>query len=877
MRLINLFTSVLFFFICQILSAQTNYTVNEAWSFSIGNNPESQAVSIPHTWNNYDAVDEIPGYYRGEGWYRRNIFIGNEAKGKQVYMQFEGANQTVELYVNKNYVGKHLGGYTQFNFEITQHIKENSFNLFEIKVDNSHNPDIPPLSADFTFFGGIYRDISLLFKEDIHISPEDFASSGVYISTQVSDEKASVEAKVLLKNSSLRERKVLLIKEIVSPDGKLLSKTSHNIKIRPQEKSEVTTPPVTINTPKLWSPDSPSLYTLRSILVDTQTSDTLDVVSENFGLRWFEFTTEKGFILNGKPLKLIGTNRHQCREGIGNALTDEQHIQDIVSLKKMGGNFLRIAHYPQDPIVLQLCDKLGIITMIEIPLVNEITQSKAFLDNSLYMAEEMVKQSFNHPSLVIWAYMNEILLRPPYATDTNEYKEYSCELHKQASAIEKLIRKLDASRYTLIPFHSSLTMYKEANLITIPQLVGWNLYQGWYGGTFSGFDSFLDNFKKEYPNTPVIITEYGADVDPRLHSFLPERFDYTAEYANLYHEHYLKAIMERPFVVGAAIWNLNDFYSEERGNAVPHVNSKGIASLGREPKDTYFLYQANFLKTPFLSIGSKDWKQRAGISTDRQSSVQPIKIYTNLPQIEVTHNGKSLGNFIPKDKTVSLDIAFTDGENRIKAKGEYEQNTVEDFYITHFELIPDQLSDSNFKELNVMLGSNRYFEARNSDICWIPEKEYTAGSWGYIGGEAFKLKTAFGVLPASDLEIINTDQDPVFQTQRVGLDGFKADVPDGSYAIYLYWAHLVPDNQKEDLAYNLGNNPIYETGDDYTFNVKVNKKMFLENFDIPQQIGYRRAIIKKTEITTTNGQGIHISFEPIGKPYLNAIRIVKLD
>ena len=423
-----------------------------------------------------------------------------------------------------------------------------------------------------------------------------------------------------------------------------------------------------------------------------------------------------------------------------------------------------------------------------------------------------------------------------------------------------------------------MSAYKEAGLFEIPKIVGLNLYQGWYSGVFSGFDDYLDNFHKEYPNTPMIITEYGADVDSRLHSFLPERFDYTAEYGNLYHEHYLKAIQYRDFVSGAAIWNLNDFFSENRAAAVPHVNNKGITGLDREKKDTYLLYQSNLLKKPFVAFGSSSWENRAGVETQSGICTQYISIYTNLPKVEVTLNSKTLGVFITINGVVVVPIPFVSGINIVEAIAKSDTSETTDFYKTNFQIIPKPIQNSNFESLNVMLGSNRYFEDKEARICWIPEQPYTSGNWGYIGGKPFKTKTRFGELPASELDILNTTQDPIFQTQRNGIEEFKADVSDGQYEVYFYWAHLIPLVQKEALAYNLGNTSTYENASNYIFDVAINGNTFLQNLDIPNQIGAERAIIKSTLINATEGKGISIKFNANkeGKTYLNAIRIVKI-
>ncbi len=291
-----------------------------------------------------------------------------------------------ELYVNEKLVGVHKGGYTRFSFDISGFIVPGANNLITVKVDNSHNVSIPPLSADFTFFGGIYRNVYLVVKDKGGLFTGDFASDGVYIRTlSVSAEKAVIAVQTLVDNGG---GGVQVIQSVIAPDGK-------EIQVAPQQQGvKPGTREVTISRPLLWSPDSPRLYLLKTVVRDAQTGKEVDRQLNTFGLRWFRFDASEGFFLNGRHIKLIGTNRHQDYLDKGNALPDELHVEDIRLLKSMGGNMLRISHYPQDPLILEMCDKLGIITSVEIPIVNEITESDAFLQNSLQMATEMVKAEF---------------------------------------------------------------------------------------------------------------------------------------------------------------------------------------------------------------------------------------------------------------------------------------------------------------------------------------------------------------------------------------------------------------------------------------------------------------------------------------------------
>ena len=388
------------------------YTINDGWKFTKGSPFEAQlnncddssweTVNIPHTWNDKDADDETPGFYRGPAWYRRQLFVDKSQEGRQAVIYFEGANQEVQLYLNGQFVGEHKGGYTRFCFDITSKLRYGQENLFAICVNNTYNPNIPPLSADFTFFGGIYRDVYLQFMSPVHIATNDYASSGVYIRTpEVNGSSASVEITTLLTNNTLRSAEVIVESLICDADGKEVKRTQADIKLVSGETKADISKKIKIDSPRLWDIDDPYRYMVYTRIFDKKKGALLDEVVNPLGLRWFEFDSEKGFFLNGKWRKLIGTARHQDYFQKGNALRDELHVQDVLMLKEMGGNFLRVSHYPQDPVIMEMCDKLGIVTSVEIPVVNAVTETEEFLTNSVEMAKEMVRQDFNRPSVMI--------------------------------------------------------------------------------------------------------------------------------------------------------------------------------------------------------------------------------------------------------------------------------------------------------------------------------------------------------------------------------------------------------------------------------------------------------------------------------------------
>ena len=887
----KLFYIFILLFIVGWVQAQQRvvYTINDGWKFTKGSPFEAQltgcddssweTVNIPHTWNDKDADDETPGFYRGPVWYRKQLFIDKSQEGRRAVIYFEGANQEVRFYLNGQFVGEHKGGYTRFCFDITPHLRYGQENLFAIYVNNVYNPNIPPLSADFTFFGGIYRDVYLQFMNPVHIATNDYASSGVYIRTpEVNNSAASVEITTLLTNDMPQATEIRVENIICDADGKEVKKTQAEVKLAAGETKTDISKKIKIDSPRLWDIDDPYRYMVYTRIFDKRKGTLLDEVVNPLGLRWFKFDSEKGFFLNGKGRKLIGTARHQDYFQKGNALRDELHVQDVLLLKEMGGNYLRVSHYPQDPVIMEMCDKLGIVTSVEIPVVNAVTETEEFLHNSVEMAKEMVRQDFNRPSVMIWGYMNEIFLRRPY-TEGKQLEDYYRFTEKVARALEATIREEDPSRYTMMAYHNMPQYYEDAHLTEIPMIQGWNLYQGWYEPDINEFQRLLDRAHKAYKGKVLMVTEYGPGVDPRVHSYQPERFDFSQEYGLVYHKHYLNEMMKRPFIAGSSLWNLNDFYSESRVDAVPHVNNKGVVGLNREKKNVYWFYKTALSRRPILVIGNREWKSRGGVvNTAQKECIQSVPVFSNAEEVELFVNNKSLGKKKIEDNYALFDVPFVGGENLLEAVAVTGDNKLRDMLRIQFQLVGSQLKDEAvpFTEINVMLGSPRYFEDRAANVAWIPEQEYKPGSWGFIGGTSYRRKTGFGTMLGSDIDIHGTDMNPIFQTQRVGIKSFKADVPNGEYSVYLHWAELESDKEREALVYNLGADSEQTFAGNRSFGISINGTTVSDDFNVARDYGYARAVIKKFVITVKDGKGVSVDFhKKEGEPILNAIRIYR--
>ena len=621
----------------------------------------------PSTWNVHDAMDDSPGYYRGDSVYTTSFYLESAQPQDSAYtLCFDGVNQEAWVYLNGNAVGYHAGGYTRFDMEVTPYVRTGE-NELGVRVSNTYNPDIPPLSADFTFFGGIYRKAYLKISSDVRI-----AQDGVCITTPVvTDNKAVLNAAVEVINP--HQRKYCVKQVLISPKGKQWKLKKGKL---------------TLSHPQLWSPDSPTLYTLVTQLLDRK-GKVLDEVRTQVGLRYYRFDPNTGFYLNGKHLKLLGVNRHQDEKDYGNALLDWQHERDIRMIKAMGANFLRVSHYPQDRRVMELCDSLGILCSVEIPIVNTITESEAFTRNSLRMLDEMIRQNRNHPSVIIWAYMNEVLLRLPYPAGSLQDSIYQQHVVALAQQLDNRCRELDKERYTMIAFHDNMRLNRACGLTQVPQIVGLNVYQGWYSGSFKGFEKALAKAHTAMPDKVLLVTEYGADCDIRLRTASPERFDYTLDYALLFHQHYLQVIRQTDYVAGAAAWNFNDFSSEARGGASPHFNLKGLVTTHRLPKPTYWFYQSELsedaavrqkakeqLESSLTMPESKDIAYMLGskrvfadtlshtvwqpIPTDYVKGGYPYVVKTNRGRIPATEPGIAGTDLDPIYQTALLDVQALD-------------------------------------------------------------------------------------------------------------------------------------------------------------------------------------------------------------------------
>ncbi len=849
-------------------------SINSLWSFnkqetnplkSNVNFHSWKKVNLPHTWNNQDVLDDgNRGYYRGKGWYFKKLHEDFDPQAKNYFLHFEGANQYAEVYVNGQKAGEHIGGYSAFTIDITSYLNIGRQNELLILVDNAHDANIPPLSADFTFFGGIYRDAFLIETSKIHFNILDHGSKGIFVETPlVNSKKATVAIRGSVRNILKKHGKYNIQYEIRNPDGLLVAQNTSTIGFRnndtiiPFEIGDIA-----IKNPLLWSPDSPHLYKLDILI--RKGENVLDHDHIKFGIRTFSFDADSGFFLNEKPFKLIGANRHQDYPGIGNALSDDLHRSDLKLLKDMGANFIRLAHYPQDPAILEEADRIGLLVWEETPLVNEVTLSKNHDDNSEMMLKEMIRQHYNHPSIIIWGYMNEIYWAHRFI-DKKIVDKHTQATVALAKRLEKVSRTEDSTRYTAMALHR-YPLYEESGIDEIPQIVGWNLYHGWYYDTYEDFGKFLDEQHQKYPERIHIVSEFGAGSDPRFHSVNPERFDFTIEGHKRMMESYLKQILERPYISGATVWNLIDFSSERRIDPNPHINNKGLVSADRTPKDIYFLFQAALSHTPYLKIAETNWTNRSGI----RSQTLPVQVYSNVKKAELFQNGKSLGIQSIVDHSTTWNVDFKEGRNQFVVKSIQEAEKLTDILIINYRGIPKTISKDNYIDISINAGSNHNFYDDKGRNTWLADKKYEKDGWGYLDGEPLYVSNKIGT--KEDILTINGFIG-LYQTMRKNTSGYQFDVKDGWYEVEVLFVEHYPKSRR----FVEGVESPKHNGQERVFDVNINKTSVFKDLDMLKEYGYNYPIRKKVRVKATNNSGIHVQLKALkGETLISGIRIRSL-
>lgn len=605
---------------------RTNIKLMKGWYFTGRDGAEVQ-VDLPHTWNAIDGQDGGNDYYRGTCSYRTTFPAPEfDREAQRVYLEFQGVNASAHVKLNGQDVMSHDGGYSTFRADVTDMLQNE--NSLEVSVDNSVNDRVYPQKADFTFYGGIYRDVLLRIVSKEHFDMDYFGGNGVKITPTVDGKTGKIHAECF---HSVQGARV----EVTLYDA------------AGQAVAAGTGKDITLTIPEvhLWDGvEDPYMYTAAAVLtVDGEAKDRVEVP---FGVRTFKVDPKKGFFLNGRPYPLHGVSRHQDRGGIGNALTKEHHREDMEMIREIGANTVRLAHYQHDQYFYDLCDQYGMIVWAEIPYISE--HMPGGRENTISQMKELIVQNYNHPSIVTWGVSNEITI------STKDKKDMLDNHH----VLNDLCHKMDPTRPTTLACYAMCGPFNKVAHIT--DLVSWNLYLGWYVPGLFLNDWWISFFHKVYPNRCLGYSEYGCEGMPNLHSSSPRRGDHTEEYQSIYHEFMLECFKRHPYMWSTHVWNMFDFAADARDQGgEPGMNHKGLVTFDRKTKkDSFYIYKAYWSNEPFVHLCSKRY-------VDRAEAVTSVKVYTNQKHVALYVNGK-LAEEKDGDKVFEFKIPL-EGEVKIEA------------------------------------------------------------------------------------------------------------------------------------------------------------------------------------------------------------------
>ncbi len=611
--------------------------LNSGWLFVKGTADitarEGTNVDLPHSWNATDGQDGGNDYFRGACLYVKTLKKSELPKADRHYIEIQGANSSADVYVGGEKLCHHDGGYSTFRVDITDKLADET--EIAIVVDNSPNEVVYPQMADFTFYGGLYRDVNLISVSETHFDLEYYGAPGIAVTPKVDGEDAVVEVEAYVKN--LKEGQSLVY-TINTKSGQQIGKVE-------TEKTKVR---FSIKNVHLWNGiKDPYLYTATAEIVDN--GEVLDNVSARFGCRTFKIDPDNGFILNGVEYPLRGVSRHQDRLGVGNALTHEHHKEDIELIMEMGATTIRLAHYQHDQYFYDLCDENGLVIWAEIPYISKHMPTGR--ENTVNQMKELVSQNYNHPSIVVWGLSNEISI--------GGSSEDLLENHR---ILNDLVHKMDKTRLTTIAAVSMCKM--DDPYLQIPDVVSYNHYFGWYGGDTSMNGPWFDKFHAKHPTIPIGCSEYGCEA-LNWHNSNPRQGDYSEEYQAYYHEELIKQLFTRKYMWATHVWNMFDFGADARAEGGENgQNHKGLITMDRKyKKDSFYAYKA-WLRSPedapFVHLCGKRY-------IDRVEDVTKVTVYSNLPEVELFVNGESIGKKTAPDHFFYFDVPNV-GESTIVAK-----------------------------------------------------------------------------------------------------------------------------------------------------------------------------------------------------------------
>lgn len=582
---------------------RTIVNINGGWSVARGRDPKEDEftdVDLPYTWNGTDGQDGGGDYLRTAFTFIKEFAAFDGDDDTDVYVEFKGVNSSAEVYINDVLVAKHDGGYSTFRAKITDHIKC-PFTL-RVVADNSPTDRVYPQTADFTFYGGIYRDVNLIYVNKDRFDLDYCGGCGLFLMTDVDGSDGILTPTAYITGKGEARFTVL------DGDGNTVAAGGNGDRI-------------VIPAVRRWHGIAdPYLYTVRANL--TIDGKIVDSVTKRVGFRTAEFDCKRGFILNGKSYPLHGVSRHQDRPKTGNALSERDHREDIELIKEIGANTVRLAHYQHDDRFYDLCDEVGMVVWAEIPYISRhMPNANA---NAEQQMRELIIQQHTHPSIVMWGISNEITMYGKHRKDMLAF-------HRR---LNDLVHELDPTRKTVL---ACFAMCGPANKVAhMTDVVAWNLYLGWYVPGFFLNDLWIKLYHSLYPKSCLGFSEYGAEAMPNLHSARPKRGDNSEEYQAIYHEYMLRCFKRHPYMWGTYVWNMFDFAADARNQGgEPGMNHKGLVTFDRQiKKDSFYLYKAHWSSEPMLHIAGKRFINRTGKKT-------VIRVYSNAGAPTLAVNGKT--------------------------------------------------------------------------------------------------------------------------------------------------------------------------------------------------------------------------------------------
>ena len=715
--------------------------INQKWKF-VNNSAASietllklkaQNVNIPHTWNNLDGQDGGGDYYRGTCYYYKKLGKIELEQDEVAYLEFEGVHSIADVYLNGTLLTHHEGGFSTFRVRIDENL--NDVNLLVVKVDNSANDYIYPQWADFTFFGGIYRNVNLITTNKVHFDLDYYGGPGIAVTPTVDEANANVHVDCYVNE-----------KEGVEINVQVLDNAHKVIKTL---KSNELSFDFEINNVHLWNGvEDPYLYTLRVQLVkDNVELDNKDV---RFGVRTFSVDPDKGFFLNGKSYPLHGVSRHQDRYNMGWAITRKEHEEDMALIKEVGANTIRLAHYQHDQYFYDLCDENGMVVWAEIPFISMFLPNGRA--NTVSQMKELVIQNYNHPSIVTWGLSNEITMG-----GENE------ELLANHYELNDLCHELDKTRLTTMAQVSMLDVNSQMNQVS--DILSYNHYFGWYGGDVADNGEWFDNFHKLHPTRCLGVSEYGCEAILKWHTSNPEQGDYSEEYQCYYHHQMLETFATRPYLWATHVWNMFDFAADNRDEGgVKGRNNKGLVTYDRKTKkDSFYLYQAYWTKTPMLHLAKKRYIYRNEEETQVlvYSNMNEVSLYVNGKLFE-TKQGSHVFEFkVPLTKsTTKLMVKagdLTDTSIVKKVKKPYDK-----YILAGSSKNVANWFDADGKELDMTFNEG-YFSIRDKIKNIMANPEGKAVMDQFINGMMEKMASSGMELPAGAMKMLES-----FSIERIG-------------------------------------------------------------------------------------------------------------